>query len=163
MLGHEEIAELDRSKKQREQQLEASRQAASEHAEQGRLLSGEKEEHGTSAHHRFASHIALKKDSYKNLLAQTRSRLPAASRQFSKVIHQKQIETISNVGAQTVARPSGLLGGGVGALLGSLTLLYYSKHYGFTYNYAFFFIMFGAGFGVGLLFEVLVRLVRRRK
>lgn len=149
--------------KQQAEQLEASRQAIEQHAENGRLLAVEKEDDNTSPHHRFASHIALKKDSYKNLLAQTRSQLPAVSRQFSKVIHQKNIEALSNVSAQTVARPSGLLGGGIGALIGSITLLYYSKHYGFTYNYAFFFVMFLAGFAVGLLIEVLVRLLRRRK
>ena len=152
----------DKLEKQQAEQLEASRQAAREHAEQGRLL-GIEEEDKQSAHQRFASHIALKKDSYKNLLAQTRTHLSGPSRQFSKVIHQKNIEALSNVGAQTVARPSGLLGGGIGALLGSLTLLYYSKHYGFTYNYAFFFVTFAAGFAAGLLIEVLLRVVRRRK
>lgn len=149
--------------KQRAEQLEASRQVVEQQAEQGRLLGVEEEDTHSSAHHRFASHIALKKDSYKNLLAQTRRQLPTVSRQFSKVVHQKNIEALSTLGAQTVARPSGLLGGGLGALLGSITLLYYSKHYGFTYNYAFFFITFFAGFAVGLLGEVLLRIVRRRK
>lgn len=149
--------------KQRADQLEASRQTINEHAEQGRLLAAEKEDESSTAHHRFASHIALKKDSYKNLLAQARAQLPAASRQFSKVIHQKNIEAISNVSAQTVARPSGILGGGLGALAGSIVLLYYSKHYGFEYNYSFFLVMFIAGFIAGLAIELLVHFVRRRK
>ena len=149
--------------KQRAELLEASRQTINEHAEQGRLLAAEKEDESPSAHHRFASHIALKRDSYKNLLAQARKQLPAASRQFSKVIHQKNIEALSNVGAQTVARPSGILGGGIGALLGSIVLLYYSKHYGFEYNYSFFLVMFIAGFIAGLTVELLVHFIRRRK
>lgn len=147
--------------KQRQDQLEASRETIQEHAERGHLLAAEKED--DDSHTKFATHQLLKKDSYKQLLKQTQQRLPAISRQFSKVIHQKQVETISTFSAQTVARPSALLGGGIGALAGSVLLLYLSKHYGFTYNYAFFFVTFACGFAAGLLLELLVRVVKRNK
>lgn len=159
---HAHKPEVDHSNLEKQQRdlLEASRQKAEEHAAPSRLLEVDKDEpkHGFN----IGTHHLLKKDSYKSLLKQTQARLPKGARQFSKIIHQKNIEAISNVGAQTVARPSGLLGGGIGALIGSITLLYTSKHYGFRYNYAFFLVTFLAGFGVGLVVEVLVRLVKRR-
>lgn len=146
--------------KQQEDLAEASRIKAEQHAAPSRLLAIEKDE--PTAGFDIGSHQALKKDTYVSLLKQTRQRLPAASKQFSKFIHQKNVEAVSTLGAQTVARPSGLLGGGVGALLGTVTLLYYSKHYGFRYNYAFFFVTFAAGFLAGLLIEAIIRLVKRR-
>lgn len=146
--------------KQQKDLEEASRAHAEQHAAPSRLLAIEKDE--PTAAFDIGSHQLLKKDSYTSLLKQTRQRLPAAAKQFSKIVHQKNIEAISNVSAQTIARPSGLLGGGIGALLGSVTLLYYSKHYGFRYNYAFFLITFLVGFLVGLLVEMFIRLVKRR-
>ena len=113
-------------KNEQEQQLEASRLTAEEHAIPSRLLASEKDEPASSGFHIGTLH-ALKKDSYANLLTTTRRHLPTVSKQFSKLIHQKNIEALSDVGAQTVARPSGLLGGGIGALIGSVQLLYYAK------------------------------------
>src|ERR1700694_5246510 len=149
--------EVDHQNLEKEQtkQLEASRVTAEQHAVPARLLASEKDE--SAPDFQLGTHQALKKDSYANLLNQTRQHLPTAAKQFSKIVHQKNIEAISNVGAQTVARPSGLLGGGIGALMGSLTLLYYAKHYGFSYNYTFVFITFLFGFVVGLGVEILMR------
>lgn len=154
--------EVDHSalEKQQTDLKEASRVHAEQHSAPSRLLAIEKDE--PTGGFDIGTHQSLKKDSYASLLKQTQKRLPAVAKQFSKLVHQKNIEAISNVSAQTIARPSGLLGGGIGALLGSITLLYYSKHYGFRYNYAFFFVTFLAGFLAGLLVEILVRLIKRR-
>lgn len=145
---------------EQKKQLETSRQTAEHHAAPSRLLAVEKDE--PHAGHHIAMHQALKRDGYKNILAQTQAHLHGPAKQFSKVIHQKNIETLSNISGQTIARPSGLLGGGLGALAGSITLLYYSKYYGFEYNYAFFFITFAFGFALGLLTEFILRLIKRR-
>lgn len=142
--------------------LETSRETAEQQATPSRLLAIEKDKPRQSDDMDFATLKALKSDSYHSLLARAREQLPMLSKQFSKIIHEKHIETISNIGSQTVARPSGLLGGGLGALAGSITLLYYSKYYGFRYNYAFFFITFLAGFLVGLVVELLLKLLKRR-
>lgn len=107
--------------------------------------------------HSYGSHHLLKKASYQQTLKFIRSRLPKSKKAFSKVIHNSTIEAVSNVSAKTVARPSGLLGGGIGAFVGSLYLLYVSKTYGFSdYNYAMFFLLFAGGFLVGLAIELMV-------
>ncbi len=159
---HAHKPEIDHAELEKQQKdvAEISRQTVEEEAAPSRLLAVEKDEPRMAMD--FASHQAIKKDSYKSLLSQAQQSLPAASRRLSKVIHQKNIEAISNISAQTVARPSGLLGGGIGALLGSLTLLYAAKHYGFSYNYAFFLVTFLVGFAAGLVIEMLLKLVKRR-
>ncbi len=105
----------------------------------------------------------LKTDAYKKTLKRVQQRLKPADRTLSKIVHNKTVESISNVGAQTMARPSGLLGGSICAFLGSLVLLYSAKHYGFRYNYFMFFIFFVGGFLVGLGIELLIWLVYTRK
>jgi hypothetical protein len=122
-----------------------------------------KAEATTSELHTFSSHHILKKTAYKDLLSHTRRQLPKAMRTFSKVIHNSKVEAVSNVGAQTAARPSGLLGGGLGAFLGTVVLLYFSRHYGFAYNYSLFLIMFVGGFIGGLIIELIVKLLFHRQ
>lgn len=104
----------------------------------------------------------LKSQAYNRTLQTVRARLPASARLFSRVVHQPVIETLSNVGAKTIARPSGVLSGSLVALVGSGVLLYMARYYGFAYNYSIFFALFGGGFIVGLLIEFTARLLRKR-
>lgn len=105
----------------------------------------------------------LKADAYKRSLKNIRSSLSAPDKVMSKIVHQPAIDAVSNAAAKTVARPSVLLGGGIGAFTGSAALLYLSKHNGFTYNYTVVFILFIGGFFVGALVELLVKALFRRK
>ncbi len=96
------------------------------------------------------------------LLNNVRQHLPATQRLLSKVVHQPTVDTLSEIGSKTAARPSGILGGGICAFIGSLVFVYYAKHIGFSYNYALFFVLFIGGFGIGLIIELLLRLLWRR-
>ncbi len=111
----------------------------------------------------FGEHQTLKDNAYSRVLANTRQSLSAPMRTFSKFVHSPMIDSVSEVGAKTVARPSGLLGGSIAALAGSLVLTYYSRHYGFRYNYLFFFACFVGGFLVGWLLEMLLWLLRPKR
>ena len=105
----------------------------------------------------------LKEMGFRRTLTNTRLRMKAPARAFSKVIHQPVVEKVSEVAGSTVARPSGTIGGGLFALLGSITLLYISKHYGYRYNYFIFILLFVGGFIVGMIIELIVRALLRRK
>lgn len=94
-------------------------------------------------------------------LTRIRRRLSTPEKALSRVVHQPAIDKISQMTSQTVARPSGLLGGGVVALFGSFFLLYIAKHYGFEYNFLAFFALFIGGYFAGLLVEICLRLVRK--
>lgn len=105
----------------------------------------------------------LKLTAYKQTIRRIQTKLKGPEKVLSRVMHQPVVEKISNVGANTVARPSGILGGGFIALLGSSILLYLTKHYGFEYNLTVFFILFVVGFMAGIILEGLVKLVRRKR
>lgn len=105
----------------------------------------------------------LKKNTLNRTLARIRKQLPASSRTLSKVVHQPVVDAVSQVGGQTIARPSGLLGGSIVAFVGSSIFLWMANHYGFTYNYLLFAILFVGGFAVGMALEFLIAALRRKQ
>ncbi len=92
-----------------------------------------------------------------------RRRLPAPQRVLSKIIHQPAIRVVSEAAGKTVSRPSGLLGGGLAAFLGTSGYLYLARHDGFTYNYGVFLALFVGGFFFGLFLEYAVYLATLRQ
>lgn len=105
----------------------------------------------------------LKATAYNRTLKRVQNHLGAVDRTFSKIIHHKSIELFSDVSSKTLARPSGILGGGFAALAGSGIVLYMAKRYGFTYNYSTFLILLVIGFISGIALEMLVRIVKRSR
>ena len=99
----------------------------------------------------------LKKKAYKKELHRVQTHLPKTQRAFSKVIHSRGVEAVSEVTGKTVARPSGLLGGGIVAFVGTLGLVLISRHYGYSYNFFVFIALLVGGFFLGLIIELVVR------
>ena len=121
---------------------------------------GEREQPKQSS---FGQQKDMKNLAYKRTLTRAQSQLSALERAFSKVVHHPVVEKVSNVGAQTVARPSGIMGGGLAAALGTGFVLFLGKTYGFTYNYLLFVLLFIAGFVLGLAVELILKISRRKK
>ena len=159
-LRHEKHEQAERAKQDQQSRLEKARQAAEQHAEHSKQVGVEDTKSQLST---FGSHQLLKKDAYKQLLKRTQKKLSKPSRTFSKFIHKPTIESVSEITGKTLARPSGLLGGGVGAFIGSATLLFTARHYGFTYNYSLFILLFVGGFLAGVALEFLLRLIKPSK
>lgn len=106
----------------------------------------------------------LKKITLKRELKAIQRRLPARQRLLSKTIHQPVVRVASEAAGRTLARPSGLLGGGAMAFLGTTLYVGYAKYIGLTYNYTIFLLLFAAGFALGLILEVIVwSLTARRR
>ncbi len=103
----------------------------------------------------------LKKQSLDRTLTRVRKQLSTPEKLLSRVTHQPVIDKLSDLGGQTVARPSGLLGGGLLALLGGAFILYLAKHYGFEYNFLAFSALFLTGYLLGLLVELALKLLRK--
>jgi len=103
----------------------------------------------------------LKKQKYSRTLQSIRKDLSVPERAFSKVVHNKVVDSLSAGAEKTVARPSALLAGSVCAFIGSSVFLYIAKHYGYEYNFLLFVIFFASGFVLGLFVELLVRLMNR--
>lgn len=98
----------------------------------------------------------LKKATKTRQLKQIQRQLKPTDKVLSKVIHQPVIRTISEGASRTVSRPSGLLGGGLVAFVGTSAYLYFTKHIGLRYNYLIFAMLFIGGFAIGLILEFLV-------
>lgn len=105
----------------------------------------------------------LKDLAYQRTLRRTQKKLPAPARVLSKVIHQPAIEAASEIAGKTVARPSGILTGGIIAFLGGSVFLWAARHYGFEYNFLLFAILFVGGYFLGLLIEFGVYALSRNK
>ena len=107
----------------------------------------------------------LKDMAFRRTMKNTRRHMGAPSRMVSKIIHQPVVEKASEVASGTIARPSGIIGGGLCALLGSLLLLWLTKHYGYEYNYLMFIVFMAVGFVLGLFAELTLHMTiaKRRK
>lgn len=105
----------------------------------------------------------LKATTYRRTMKANRRHLRPQERVFSKVIHQPIIEKVSEVAGATVARPSGIIGGGLLAVLGSSILLWITKKYGYEYNYLVYMILFVGGFALGIIIELALRFILRNK
>lgn len=100
----------------------------------------------------------LKQITLRRELQNIRRKLPAPQRLLSKVIHQPAVRVVSETAGKTLSRPSGLLGGGLVAFLGTSGYLYLARHIGFAYNYLVFLLLLVGGFILGLALELLVYL-----
>ena len=105
----------------------------------------------------------LLKITFNKEMRHIRRKLSSLDKVGSKVIHQPLVRSVSEVSSKTITRPSGLLGGGIVAFLGTGTYLYYTKHIGLKYNYMIFLVLLVAGFIIGLLLEALIRIFRGRR
>lgn len=97
----------------------------------------------------------VKKAAYKKELNRARKHMKTPQKNFSKVIHNPVVESISEFGSKTAARPSGLLGGGIFASIGTLILYIMSRYYGFEYNFFAFILLLISGFLIGICVELI--------
>jgi len=98
---------------------------------------------------------ALKRISLKNELRSIRQKLPLDQKILSKTIHQPVISKTSDLTSKTIARPIGLLVGGIFAFIGSLVYFFFDKYIGIEYNYLVFILLFVLGYVIASLFELL--------
>lgn len=96
-------------------------------------------------------------------LKHIRSKLAAPDKVLSKVIHTPAVRAVSEASGKTLARPSGLFGGGLVAFLGTTAYLIFAKRIGLEYNYFVFLVFFAGGFAFGLALELVVWSVTRKR
>jgi hypothetical protein len=98
----------------------------------------------------------MKTTTLKRELKNIRHQESLPERTLSRIIHQPVVRVVSEGAAKTVSRPSGLLGGGLLAFLGSGSYFVLAKYVGFSYNYSVSLMFFVGGFVLGLGLELLV-------
>lgn len=105
----------------------------------------------------------LQKQSLQRELTSIQRKESAPARALSKIIHQPVIRTTSEAAGKTISRPSGLLGGGIVAFLGTSVYLYLAYHIGFTYQPTVFLVLLVAGFALGILIEYVLHLFKKSR
>ncbi len=104
----------------------------------------------------------LKEMAYSRAMTRVRKHLSIPSRVLSRAVHSKALEKPSELIGNTVARPSGVLGGAFVAAIGSSILLWLTKHFGYSYNYLAVIMLFVAGLILGLSVEAIWKIVKKR-
>jgi len=105
----------------------------------------------------------LLSQTYAKTLSSVRNRLSKPEKTLSKVIHQPVVEKINGALENTVARPSGILFGGIFSLIGSGLSYLLAVRLGGEMPNSVFAIFFVGGFAAGLVVEFLWRLFKKRK
>lgn len=104
-----------------------------------------------------------KEASFKRQMKEIQAREPAASRAFSKVIHNKVIEKASDVVGSTVARPNAILAGAVVAFILTLAVYVMAKIIGFPLSGFETIGAFIIGWIIGLLYDYLRVVITGKK
>jgi len=94
-------------------------------------------------------------------MANIRHRLTGNQKKFSKFIHSRTIENVSEAAGKTIVRPSGILAGSVVTLLGSIYYLYLTHNNNYEYNFYTATLLFLAGFAIGLFLEIIFNFFSR--
>jgi hypothetical protein len=159
LTAQAETAKAETPAKRQERLIEA-REQAREHAQSSKAVEQLKaaQTAAPAPDVRHTVNRELKAITLRRELQLIRRKLPAPQRALSNVIHQPVVRAISEATGKTVSRPSGLLGGGLVAFIGTATYYYLARHIGFTYNHFAFIVLFIGGFALGLVLELLVYL-----
>ena len=101
--------------------------------------------------------------SYTRTMSQVQSELSGPSRTFSKVIHNKTVESASEVAGATIARPNAILAGAIAAFICTLGLYLVSKRFGYQLSGFETIGAFAVGWVIGLLFDFLRTMITGKR
>lgn len=163
---HERLHQLETEGRAQENELRASTEHIRQSIEQQAISAAEfspaETQKEPSQQHHAAVGRELRTMIYKRALVRLHKRQNVPDKALSKFIHQGAVDAASETLSKTIARPSGMIGGGLFALIGTTVFLYTARHYGFRYNFLVFVCLFAGGLFFGLLCEAIILLIRRR-
>lgn len=153
---HETRHEVETNKEQARNivEKESSNEAADLHKEKYR--SQEKEPHQQYTTKK------IKDQSYKKTMSIVQKDLTPSQRFMSRIIHNPVVEKTSDVAAKTIVRPSGIIGGGMIAILGALIVMIVARKIGFEVPNSLFAVLFIIGFFIGIAGELILKLFRHQ-
>lgn len=105
----------------------------------------------------------LGKQTFDRTLTSVRRHLTTPEKQLSKFIHRPLVEKISDFGGKTIARPSGILLGGIFSFVGSLGVYLIARHLGGELRYSIFAATLIGGYLLGLIVEFFWWLMTMKK
>jgi hypothetical protein len=127
------------------EKLESIRLVAEHHAKSKESHNIHQEQQPKHEQHHYLTK-RIKRDVYKNTITDVQSHLSPSEKRFSKIVHNEFIESISEAGAKTIARPSGILGGSIIMVFGGLIVLFFARKYGFEVPLSLYLFLYLVGF-----------------
>lgn len=162
----EHLHRLETEGRTQERELRTTSERARDTIEQEAISGaefGRTEHHKQPAAHQHSTvSRELRAMTFKRALVRLQKRQIPTDRILSKFMHLGAVDAASETIGKTIARPSGIIGGGLLSLIGTTVLLLTARHYGFTYNYFVFFCLFAIGLLLGQIAEIAWKLFRRR-
>ncbi|HEU5121874.1 MAG TPA: hypothetical protein VFT59_03430 [Candidatus Saccharimonadales bacterium] len=167
--GHEHH---ERLREQRERAGEKSREkledVTHEALEQARSAEVEKrpaeQERQPSPAERRGVPSRLEQDTtFENTMSEVRSQMSAPSRTFSKIIHNKAVEKVSEATGNTIARPNAILSGAVFAFALTLAVYLVAKNLGYPLSGFESIAAFVLGWALGIVYDFLKVMVTGRQ
>lgn len=136
---------------------EALEKAASKHEKEHVKHDKERAVEKSSTERRNHGKISKKQKNvtFKKTLGTVQSELPIASRTFSKLIHNKVVEKVSDTVGSTIARPNAILAGSACAFVFTLIIFLVARYYGYPLSGAETIAGFVVGWATGILFDYL--------
>lgn len=101
--------------------------------------------------------------SYKHTMQTIQRDMSAPERAFSKVIHNKAIEKVSDVAGTTIARPNAILSGAVCAFLIVGALYLHARYLGYELRGSETMLAFLLGWALGIAFDLLRGMVTGKR
>lgn len=154
------------NERSRENLDEARREALEKARAIEKLETAPKKELQPSPAERRVDRIISKSEreaSFTATMQEVRTHMSPASRTFSKVIHNKTVEKVSDVAGSTVARPNAILSGAILAFALTLGVYLVAKNMGYPLSGFETIGAFALGWVVGLTFDFLKVMVTGRK
>lgn len=162
--NHEKAAAQAEHAEQNKPSVEQLKEQVEQHAKSKHdHIKTQKQAESTDSEIPVYTNATLRNHASNRIKKQIQRQLPIHDRTLSKVIHQPVIEAVSNAAEGTVARPSGLLFGGLLSLISSSIVLYICRHYGYEYNSLIGIASFAGGFIAGIILEMGYKLISIRR
>jgi hypothetical protein len=106
---------------------------------------------------------AEREASFNTTMQEVQSQMSGPSRAFSKVIHNKTVEKVSEVAGDTIARPNAMLSGAIFAFLLTLAVYLVAKNLGYPLSGFETIGAFILGWVIGILYDFLKVMITGRK
>jgi cobalamin biosynthesis Mg chelatase CobN len=155
----------EKAGEQSHEKANEARQEALEQAHSAEKQEAPKHEQQPSpAEHRGGRPIgkAERDTSFDTTMQEIRTHMSPTSQAFSKVIHNKAIEKVSDVASNTVARPNAILAGSVFAFILTLAVYLIAKNLGYTLSGFETIGAFIAGWALGIAYDFLKVMITGR-
>lgn len=140
---------------------DSARSEALEHAIENKKY--HEQEHVEKPHERsHTSPRSSRKQGFTKTMERVQKDMRAPQRLFSKIIHSPMIEKTSDVIGSTIARPDAILSGSVSAFIFTAVVYFTARYFGFSLSGSETILAFIAGWLVGLLYDLVKGIFRRR-